>query len=72
MLTQEQETHLEIITDILKSSLRAKYEKGAKEHGGNLWEKEDLLLHALEEVLDLFTYIVTLIQQDETKSKKGI
>tara|TARA_S200002703_G_scaffold59671_2_gene51701 strand:+ start:1678 stop:1890 length:213 start_codon:yes stop_codon:yes gene_type:complete len=40
-----------------------KYMAGQKEHGGNLWEKPNLLDHAEEEVLDLWYYLQGIRQK---------
>ena len=40
-----------------------KYLSGQKEHGGNLWEKTNLLIHAEEEVIDLWYYLQGIRQK---------
>ena len=55
--------HLDAIVTDLTRDLRAKYEKGQQEHGGNLWEKPGMLDHAIEEVIDLCVYLYTLKAQ---------
>lgn len=40
-----------------------KYVSGQKEHGGNLWEKLNLLDHAEEEVIDLWYYLQGIRQK---------
>ncbi len=40
-----------------------KYMAGQKEHGGNLWEKPNLLDHAEEEVVDLWYYLQAIRQK---------
>ena len=64
MLTKDQEKHLNKI--IIKTSERQihKYNLGAAEHGGNLWDMpvEQLADEALNEVVDLGAYLTTLIE----------
>lgn len=64
-MTDEQEEHLEDIQDEFFDLVAAKYEKGAVEHGGNIWELSELELidNAIEEVLDQFVYLYTLKQR---------
>lgn len=57
------EAHLGRILDQLTADVRAKYEAGQVEHGGNLWEKPGMLEQAIAEVLDLAVYLYTLREQ---------
>lgn len=50
------------ILDRFSADLTAKYEKGQAEHGGNLWEK-DMLDFAIEEAIDMVTYLYTMREQ---------
>lgn len=61
-MTPEQEQHLEKIKKEFTEKVDAKYRKGVKEHGGNLWEYsiEDLINMALDEAIDQYTYLSTL------------
>lgn len=59
--------HREQIVTRLADRFRAKYDKGQVEHGGRLWEKPDMLAHAIDEVLDLVSYLFTL--EDQLKPK---
>jgi hypothetical protein len=43
----------------------AKYEKGQREHGGNLWQKDGLLDEAINEAIDQVVCLITLKQQLE-------
>lgn len=61
------EAHLSRILDQLTADLRAKYEAGQIEHGGNLWEKPGMLEQAIEEVLDLAVYLYTLREQRDRR-----
>lgn len=36
---------------------RKKYDAGQREHGGNLWENDELLDRAIEEAIDLVAYL---------------
>lgn len=65
----EQEAHLARVTDRLTKDLRAKYEAGQLEHGGNLWEKPGMLECAYAEVLDLAVYLLTLLEQRDTRAR---
>jgi hypothetical protein len=57
------EEHLQRVIDGFSRDVRAKYEKGQQEHGGNLWQKPGMVDHAIEEVLDLAVYLYTLREQ---------
>lgn len=61
-MTAEQQLHAEYLADQFKQLMVEKYEKGANEHGGNIWEisNEDLLENALEEAIDQVVYLLTL------------
>jgi hypothetical protein len=62
-LTSEQSAHLDAIKDRFIAEVDAKYRKGVQEHGGNLWLKSALLDEALDEVVDLYVYLITLKSQ---------
>ena len=68
-MTTEQDAHLARITARLTADLRAKYEAGQQEHGGNLWEKPGMLEQAYAEVLDLATYLLTLMEQRDSRTR---
>lgn len=55
--------HSNQVTKEFARLMLLKYAKGQKEHGGKLWEKPDLLDSAIEEVVDLAFYLITLKQQ---------
>jgi len=61
------EAHLARILSQLTADVRAKYEAGQIEHGGNLWEKPGMLEQALEEVIDLAVYLYTLREQRDSR-----
>lgn len=62
-MTPPQEAHLENIKEWFVSEVDKKYRKGVAEHGGNLWMKSGIIDMALEEVLDLAVYLLTLKSQ---------
>ena len=64
-----QRAHLDRIISRLNADLRAKYEAGQQQHGGNLWEKPGMLEQAYAEVLDLATYLLTLMEQRDERRR---
>jgi len=68
-VTAEQDAHLNRIVTRLSADLRAKYEAGQIEHGGNLWEKPGMLENAYAEVLDLAVYLLTAIEQRDERRR---
>lgn len=64
-MNAEHQAHaLAIVTEMSNRTL-SKYEAGAREHGGNLWEKPRIIDMALDEVTDLGVYLITLKSQIE-------
>lgn len=59
-MTPEQEAHLQTIKDLFLEEVDAKYRRGVEEHGGNVWEQENLLEEASQEAVDLYVYITSL------------
>ncbi len=61
-MTKKQTEHLEKIIKDFERTCRWKYRKGQKEHGGNLFDLtiEQLMVEAYHEIVDLWTYLVTL------------
>lgn len=61
-MTTSQQVHCNTIGIEATNLIRSKYEKGAKEHGGNLWDKgsEWLLDQAIDEAIDQVVYLLTL------------
>jgi hypothetical protein len=55
------EEHIALINEKITSRLKDKYMRGRLEHGGDLWNKGNLLEEALDELIDAFTYIITEI-----------
>ena len=62
----EHEAHLLRIKKQFLIKVDAKYRKGNDEHGGYLPEKSGLIDMALDEIIDLYVYMVTLKEQVET------
>jgi hypothetical protein len=63
-MTPEQEKHIKSIQSLFNKLSQSKYEKGVKEHGGNLWQvpKSEILDMAIEEAIDQVVYLLTLKQ----------
>lgn len=64
-LTPSQMGHAHMISGEFSRLMYDKYEKGAAEHGGNLWDNkpEWLLDQALDEAIDQVVYLLTLKEQ---------
>ena len=59
------EAHVGGIVQRVGQEIREKYEKGQKEHGGNLWNKAGMMPNLREEILDFVVYQDTLAEQLE-------
>lgn len=61
-LSTKQAKHVNDISTEFDTLMAEKYTKGAREHGGNLWEAspEFLLNSAIEEAIDQVVYLLTL------------
>lgn len=61
-LTDQQVDHANFIAEQFVERMQRKYEKGALEHGGNLWDMEPELLldNAIDEAIDQVVYLITL------------
>lgn len=61
-MTEAQKEHAERIAGLFIGHMFEKYEKGAEEHGGNIWDMstEKLLDEALDEATDQVVYLLTL------------
>jgi hypothetical protein len=61
-MSPAQEAHLAFIKTHFSNLVDKKYRKGAKEHGGDLWGKDQLVLldAAIDEAIDQVTYLLTL------------
>lgn len=66
-MTALHEAHLARILNTFTQDARAKYAKGQREHGGNLWETPGILDHAIEEAIDLVVYLYTLKEQQDAQ-----
>lgn len=64
-MTPKQEEHLARIKAKFLEDVDKKYRAGQLEHGGNLWQKRGMLDNALEEIVDLYVYLITLKEQQE-------
>ncbi len=64
-MTGSQEDHLQHIKAAFVAAVDAKYRAGAREHGGRLWEMtpRELVLEAMAEAVDQFTYLSTLLDK---------
>lgn len=64
-MTEEQQNHVKGIAEKFATLMSTKYEKGVKEHGGNLWEVgiHDMVDMALDEAIDQVVYLMTLKEQ---------
>jgi uncharacterized protein (DUF2249 family) len=58
----EQDLHRQQLIAQFSEIMSKKYEIGAKEHGGNIWElsTEKLLDEAINEAIDQVVYLLTL------------
>lgn len=66
-MTPKQNAHLKRIQNSFHKEVKRKYEKGQLQHGGNLFEKRDILDMAMEEIIDLYVYLHTLREQLEKR-----
>ena len=62
MMSPRQEKHLLSIKETFMQLVDAKYRKGQKEHGGDLFAKspEQLIDNAIDEAIDQVVYLFTL------------
>lgn len=58
-MNKNQKEHLDFIVKTLVKRLKTKYEKGAKEHKGDLFDV-DCLDEAIDELVDALVYLLTL------------
>jgi len=68
-VTAEQHAHLDRLIAAFGAECREKYERGQPEHGGNLWDRTDLLDQAIAEAIDLVVYLFTLREQRHTEGE---
>ena len=62
-ITEEQAESMDQALKRFQILAKNKYMAGQQEHGGNLWEKSNLIDHAEEEVLDLWYYLQGIRQK---------
>lgn len=55
--------HADKLGNEVRQRLIAKYLKGQKEHGGELWRKRGIIDMAIEEAIDQAVYLLTLKEQ---------
>lgn len=62
-MTEEQQQHIDNIIAQFTKLATDKYERGQREHGGDLWRKKHVLDFAIEEAIDQVIYLLTLKTQ---------
>lgn len=62
-MTKDQESHLHTIKQETLERIDKKYRAGQKGHGGNLWQKNNVLEMAIDEAIDQVVYLLTLKKQ---------
>ncbi len=69
MMSANQERHLLSIKETFMRLVDAKYRKGQKEHGSDLWKltAEKLLDEAIAESIDQVVYLLTLKEKMRIK-----
>ena len=67
-MTTEQNEHLARVKTNFTELATDKYIKGQSQHGGNLWEKKNLIDMAIDEAIDQVIYLLTLKEQIENKT----
>lgn len=67
-MNKEQIKHMERIENLFSEQMKKKYEIGAIQHGGMLWNKAGIIDMAIEESIDMVVYLLTL--KDQLYSKK--
>lgn len=58
--------HADRVSSAAARGIAEKYKTGRSEHGGLLWRKPGLINEAKKEALDLWTYLHTAEEQQET------
>jgi hypothetical protein len=69
-MSEEQHQHFHQLIFLLERFAEPKYEQGAIEHGGNIWDMSDEQLEAeeLNEMIDLLVYRLTRIHKRRMNS----
>jgi hypothetical protein len=72
-MSEEQHQHFHQLIFLLERFAEPKYEQGAIEHGGNIWDLSDEQLEAeeLNEMIDLIVYRLTRILKKRMNSGAG-
>jgi len=68
-MTCDRENHLRRVKTLFLKRLDLKYRRGAKQHKEELWEKNDLLDEAIDEVTDLVVYLISERERRNEKDK---
>lgn len=73
-MSNEQHNHFHQLIFLLERFAEPKYEKGAIEHGGNIWDLTDEQLEAaeFEEMIDLMVYRLTRILKRRISKGEGV
>lgn len=71
-MTEEQHQHVHQLVYLLQTLLEPKYEIGAKQHGGNIWQMtdEELEHEELNEIIDLCVYRLTRILKRQAEAEE--
>ena len=67
-MVNKEEQYLAKIKSSFEKEVDKKFRRGVAEHGGKLWLKENLISEAMNEVVDLYTYLYAL--KDQIKKGK--
>ena len=62
-MNKKQKEHIDAIIKKVSYEMRAKYERGAAEHSGQLWEVDGIIDMVIEELIDGLVYAYTLKEQ---------
>lgn len=63
MALRTPESHATDLAQEAATLIRAKYEAGQREHGGELWRKTGIIDMAIDEAVDQIVYLLTLRDQ---------
>lgn len=67
-MDQDHINHLNKIIEEFTVRATDTYIRGQREHGGNLWEKDNLP-EAVEESIDMFIYLITELERSHRKDQ---
>jgi hypothetical protein len=70
-MSDEQVEHFWSAVAEFQKQGKAKYEAGVEEHGGNLWDHDELWLieHAMEECIDQWMYLKTARDKNRARNR---